>query len=178
MPFSSTFCLRMATNPGKAQGFRPKIAMSLDHVVITGKTTKCCVVHYMWKYLLIDYPHLGALAARICLSALLGGARSARVPVTQPSSFSRLCHNGLGKSRNLRHISTMNKAVPQKPSLPQPSLPAARFTEHRAPRASSTPSDKPAEITATSKPKEIGGPKGPEPTRFGDWERDGRCVDF
>jgi hypothetical protein len=28
------------------------------------------------------------------------------------------------------------------------------------------------------KPKEIGGPKGPEPTRFGDWERDGRCVDF
>ncbi|MDH3737829.1 MAG: DUF1674 domain-containing protein, partial [Alphaproteobacteria bacterium] len=27
-------------------------------------------------------------------------------------------------------------------------------------------------------PKEIGGPKGPEPTRYGDWERDGRCVDF
>ena len=26
--------------------------------------------------------------------------------------------------------------------------------------------------------KEIGGPKGLEPTRFGDWERDGRCVDF
>jgi hypothetical protein len=27
-------------------------------------------------------------------------------------------------------------------------------------------------------PKEIGGPKGPEPTRFGDWERNGRCTDF
>ncbi len=26
--------------------------------------------------------------------------------------------------------------------------------------------------------REIGGPKGPEPTRFGDWERKGRCVDF
>ena len=25
---------------------------------------------------------------------------------------------------------------------------------------------------------EIGGRKGPEPTRFGDWEKDGRCVDF
>jgi hypothetical protein len=25
---------------------------------------------------------------------------------------------------------------------------------------------------------EIGGPKGPEPTRYGDWERKGRCVDF
>lgn len=28
------------------------------------------------------------------------------------------------------------------------------------------------------KPGELGGPKGPEPTRFGDWERNGRCVDF
>lgn len=27
-------------------------------------------------------------------------------------------------------------------------------------------------------PEEIGGPKGPEPTRFGDWEKNGRCVDF
>jgi hypothetical protein len=25
---------------------------------------------------------------------------------------------------------------------------------------------------------EYGGPTGPEPTRFGDWERKGRCVDF
>lgn len=25
---------------------------------------------------------------------------------------------------------------------------------------------------------EIGGPKGPEPTRFNDWERGGRCSDF
>ena len=27
-------------------------------------------------------------------------------------------------------------------------------------------------------PREIGGPKGPEPTRFGDWEKAGRCIDF
>ena len=27
-------------------------------------------------------------------------------------------------------------------------------------------------------PKEEGGPKGPEPTRFGDWERKGLAVDF
>ena len=25
---------------------------------------------------------------------------------------------------------------------------------------------------------EHGGPKGPEPTRYGDWERGGRCIDF
>jgi hypothetical protein len=27
-------------------------------------------------------------------------------------------------------------------------------------------------------PTEIGGAKGPEPTRYGDWERNGRCSDF
>jgi hypothetical protein len=25
---------------------------------------------------------------------------------------------------------------------------------------------------------EFGGPKGPEPTRYGDWEKNGRCSDF
>jgi hypothetical protein len=25
---------------------------------------------------------------------------------------------------------------------------------------------------------ELGGPAGPEPTRFGDWEKNGRCIDF
>jgi hypothetical protein len=28
------------------------------------------------------------------------------------------------------------------------------------------------------KKKEIGGPKGLEPTRYGDWERNGRAYDF
>ena len=26
--------------------------------------------------------------------------------------------------------------------------------------------------------KEIGGRKGLEPTRYGDWEKNGRCIDF
>ncbi|MGB1580928.1 MAG: DUF1674 domain-containing protein [Nevskiales bacterium] len=31
---------------------------------------------------------------------------------------------------------------------------------------------------ASNGPVEIGGPKGPEPTRYGDWEKKGRCIDF
>ncbi len=27
-------------------------------------------------------------------------------------------------------------------------------------------------------PVEVGGRKGPEPTRYGDWEKNGRCIDF
>lgn len=39
--------------------------------------------------------------------------------------------------------------------------------------------DAPAPKAATPPmPPEIGGPKGPEPTRYGDWEVKGRCTDF
>jgi hypothetical protein len=38
---------------------------------------------------------------------------------------------------------------------------------------------KPAEpAKVDEKPKEYGGPKGPEPTRYGDWERNGIVSDF
>lgn len=30
----------------------------------------------------------------------------------------------------------------------------------------------------TQAPREIGGREGPEPTRYGDWEKNGRCIDF
>jgi hypothetical protein len=29
-----------------------------------------------------------------------------------------------------------------------------------------------------SLPTEIGGRNGPEPVRYGDWEKNGRCIDF
>ena len=35
-----------------------------------------------------------------------------------------------------------------------------------------------AAATATQLPRETGGPAGLEPTRYGDWERKGRCIDF
>jgi len=54
----------------------------------------------------------------------------------------------------MRHEPEPAKPAPAtKPVTPPPAMPAKR-------------------------PEEIGGPKGPEPTRYGDWERDGRCVDF
>lgn len=40
--------------------------------------------------------------------------------------------------------------------------------------AATTPPRQPA----PPRPKEIGGPSGPEPTRYGDWERKGRVSDF
>ncbi|MEO1253032.1 MAG: DUF1674 domain-containing protein [Pseudomonadota bacterium] len=37
---------------------------------------------------------------------------------------------------------------------------------------------KAAEEKKADAPAEKGGPKGEEPTRYGDWERKGRAVDF
>ncbi len=40
------------------------------------------------------------------------------------------------------------------------------------------PAPAPVDQEPAEPPTEIGGPKGPEPTRYGDWEQKGRCTDF
>lgn len=57
------------------------------------------------------------------------------------------------------------------------------MSEHRTeiPAAATHRDPVPAPSATESKsqrPKELGGPKGPEPTRYGDWEKNGRCIDF
>ena len=34
------------------------------------------------------------------------------------------------------------------------------------------------DTTKPARPKEIGGRDGPDPVRYGDWEKNGRCIDF
>lgn len=34
------------------------------------------------------------------------------------------------------------------------------------------------ELDLNKETGEVGGPRGPEPTRYGDWEKNGRCYDF
>lgn len=46
------------------------------------------------------------------------------------------------------------------------------------PAATPTPAEEPGFKGPAQPPGEIGGPKGLEPTRFGDWEFKGRCSDF
>ncbi|MDW8371204.1 MAG: DUF1674 domain-containing protein [Geminicoccaceae bacterium] len=57
--------------------------------------------------------------------------------------------------------------------------PAERASPNRLPEppAPGTVSVPPARASVQP-PGEIGGPSGPEPTRYGDWERGGRCTDF
>ena len=63
-------------------------------------------------------------------------------------------------------VDTPPNAAPGKTLTPE----ARRALEEAAQRH--------AEAQAARQAPEDGGPKGPEPTRFGDWERKGIAVDF
>jgi hypothetical protein len=57
---------------------------------------------------------------------------------------------------------------PSQESKPKPEkIPATPQPEKQI-----TPGPKPAPVP------EVGGQSGPEPTRYGDWEKNGRCTDF
>lgn len=58
---------------------------------------------------------------------------------------------------------------PREPLLPQAQRALAEAEERRA---------NAAKQKVVKGPKEIQGPEGPEPTRFGDWERKGIASDF
>lgn len=52
-------------------------------------------------------------------------------------------------------------------------------TPPEATKESADQKDNPDTVkTGQKKSSEYGGPPGPEPTRYGDWERNGICVDF
>nr|XP_020033800.1 succinate dehydrogenase assembly factor 4, mitochondrial [Castor canadensis] len=66
---------------------------------------------------------------------------------------------------------------PAKQSFKKPKLPVGRFDAPEDSRLEKEPLKRfPDDINPVTKEK--GGPRGPEPTRYGDWERKGRCIDF
>jgi hypothetical protein len=54
--------------------------------------------------------------------------------------------------------------------MPEPRSHDVEQPEPEAPGDAGAPAPKPA--------PEIGGREGPDPTRYGDWEKNGRCIDF
>ena len=58
--------------------------------------------------------------------------------------------------------------APRKPLPPAAERALAEAAARRAAR----------EKEPLARPKEANGPKGPEPTRYGDWERNGIASDF
>lgn len=51
---------------------------------------------------------------------------------------------------------------------------SAEMVEHKSDRTATEDSDD----AKASPVREIGGRKGLDPVRYGDWEKNGRCIDF
>lgn len=72
-------------------------------------------------------------------------------------------------------------ANPPVPSAPVPPLQPAAVATHAdpgSPAASAEPLGVHLVSAKLMRPAEVAGPTGPDPTRYGDWERAGRCIDF
>ena len=71
--------------------------------------------------------------------------------------------SALRDAARLTILRLMSKTVDQAPAVPDATpVPAPPDTAAQRPDA----------------PRETGGPKGKDPTRYGDWESKGRCIDF
>ncbi|KAM9676660.1 succinate dehydrogenase assembly factor 4, mitochondrial-like [Dama dama] len=82
------------------------------------------------------------------------------------------------RCNSLRKVSSQGgKPEPSKQPLKKPKLPEGRFD---APEDSNLEKELLTKFPDDINPvtKEKGGPRDPEPTRYGDWERKARCIDF
>ena len=67
--------------------------------------------------------------------------------------------------------------MPPKSNKPSKAEIAARVRE-AGERAAAEAAERRKLAATKSLPPELGGPKGPEPTRYGDWEKKGITSDF
>ncbi len=77
----------------------------------------------------------------------------------------------------------MSRSFKRHEISPAPAVPGSEKKPGPRPVRTVPPAkaDKAEKASDKDKPeskKEIGGPSGPEPTRYGDWEVNGRCIDF
>ncbi len=90
----------------------------------------------------------------------------------KPSTRIEANTKALGRRRDRRIIRAMGKRRETAPDKPI-SKPAAAKR-----RRGETSGKGAAEAAAGPPPQEFGGPPGPEPTRYGDWQIKGRVSDF
>jgi hypothetical protein len=81
-------------------------------------------------------------------------------------------------NRDAPPVTTENAATPaqlaaEPPPNDEDAVPAAALAT-----PAGGPSGDAAVARKVARPPEIGGREGPDPTRYGDWELRGRCIDF
>lgn len=79
--------------------------------------------------------------------------------------------SSLGKAAYQGHIFLMV-------TTPEPQTPTAERTESDSAKPENGGASTAGAKVVLPRPTEIGGPPGPEPTRYGDWQFNGRVTDF
>jgi hypothetical protein len=72
----------------------------------------------------------------------------------------------------------LHMAQPEKPAEPVPARPLTPEARRALQEAEERRRLAEQRQAANPLPKEVGGRKGPDPTRYGDWEKDGIASDF
>ncbi|KAJ2161572.1 hypothetical protein GGF46_001342 [Coemansia sp. RSA 552] len=99
------------------------------------------------------------------------GKGAARPPAGVPGPMP------LGDAAAQKRIANMIRET-ERANTPPPGLSAEELEKFYDAAKDETDSLKPFPNNVNPKTGEVNGPRGPEPTRFGDWERKGRVSDF
>ena len=95
----------------------------------------------------------------------------------QPSQYEQIATPVASSERGAAAVAGAAEGLPPVPAQEAGQVarpgPANTAEVPGSPLQPATPAGGPAGL-----PREIGGRDGPEPTRFGDWEKAGRCIDF
>ncbi|BFG23523.1 hypothetical protein CerSpe_097970 [Prunus speciosa] len=111
----------------------------------------------------------------------LGRLFSSTTVLSTPSRAEPLTRAAINSvSRLLCSSATQSQSQHENPGKEQrePTEEKIESTENQADDGEEEDDDDEDDGYMNKETGEIGGPKGPEPTRFGDWERNGRCSDF
>lgn len=116
--------------------------------------------------------------------AIFGHATFDQLPTSLPSLFARQVHTslislqqGVAGGKDGQPSDPFTQQLQEKTERELAELLAAQAHKENA-AAVDLESDEEVPELKPARDDEIGGPRGKEPTRYGDWERGGRCSDF
>ncbi|KAL3524403.1 hypothetical protein ACH5RR_017237 [Cinchona calisaya] len=92
-----------------------------------------------------------------------------------PNARSEFCPNSASQ---LIHSSTQLSQTQQQQHHQDQRVKTGEAPIDRRVKDENEKDDDDDDVDVTKETGEVGGPRGPEPTRYGDWERNGRCYDF
>jgi len=129
------------------------------------------------------FSRLTAVASKLSTNVTAASALShGRLPLSNVATqrFSQFSTSSLKRADKEEEACSRSKAADQKAKILKEKTPQGKLEDQKEIRHPYQEKEPLPEHPGGVNPEtgEVGGPKGPEPTRYGDWERKGRVTDF